>query len=147
MRHFFVRAAFDDDKLFKDFFDCLVSNKLLAPKEIQQFVKLKDVIALYAMTYMHECVINLDDGTIATLSASPDCGTGTIGIFAKAEVTTQGKNVFIAAPIFTTKIRAVDCCEPSLLNLNTAVWECHLELTPNRTLARLGTIIIPHRPG
>jgi hypothetical protein len=60
MRHFFIRPAFDDDQLFKDFSGCLISNGLLARTALNSFRKLKGTIALYAISYMHECIIDLD---------------------------------------------------------------------------------------
>jgi hypothetical protein len=143
LRHFFTRPAFNGDELFDDFFESLVSNSLLRRSERRRFSKLNGVISLYAITYMHECVIDLGDGTKATLSASPNCGDGMLGVFAKAEVTAQGKNISIAAPIFTTTLIAAEFCEPSLLHNAMPVWTCHLELTPYMTLAELGAAILP----
>jgi hypothetical protein len=144
MRHFFIKPAFNDDDLFEDFCASLISNDLLEPKQREEFARIKPVIALYAIACMHECIIDLGDGTKAALSASINCGSGTMGVYAEAEVIANGINVRVNGPMFTTSLKGADHCEPSLLISPMPKWNCHLELTPRKTLAELGTIIHYH---
>jgi hypothetical protein len=144
LRHFRSLPAFDEERLFNEFVDSLISNKLLTQTERGAFSKLKGTIALYAIASMHACTIDLADGTKARLSASADTGSGKIGVFAEAPVTVRGKPPFVNLAIFTTSLRADDHCDASLLG-QSPVWTCHLELTACKTLAELRIVTHPHR--
>jgi hypothetical protein len=145
LRHFSSLAAFDERRLFEEFRDTLVANNLLEPKELRLFEKLQSRLALYAVAHMHQCVVDLGDGTKAVLSASANCGSGTICIYAGATVTIpSGAEVTMNIPIFTTNQVAERCCEPSLLVNPMPAWSCPLEITRRGTLAEVGTIIHDH---
>lgn len=139
MRYIVVKPAFDDTKLFEELTGALVKNGLLKESEKGQFSLLKHAIALFAMAIMHLCKIRIDATNEALLQASPDTGKGVMGVWSSASVAQlDGGTIRIAGAIFSTSIKHGDCCETALLaESSTIPWTCPIELTPNKTLAKL----------
>jgi hypothetical protein len=137
-RHLIVKPAFDGDTLFREFCDTLISNGILARKELRAFSSLKSAIALYAIAYMHECVIDLGDGNKAQLWATPNSAGGALGVNTESEIfwAHLGGTLKVAGTIFQTSLLAASCCETELLQKPS--WDgLHIELTGKKTLSLL----------
>src|SRR5260370_520499 len=118
-----------DDSLFDEFCETLEKNKLLLPDERSSFSAVKPGISLFAITAMHQCKIDLGDGTYATLQAA--CNDGVI----KVQVTGEVKNIFVRRNLFATTLPCADRCTPELLELES--WDFPLELTAECKLGLL----------
>lgn len=131
------KSAFDGDRLFQEFSEALIGNNLLAKNELKAFAKISPALSLYAVSVMHKCVIDLGDGSTATLGAMANTGHGKVGVFAHSAVKAEdGKDRIIAGSIFETGLNAQDCCEPELLGIS-GDWPFHIELTQKQQLTRL----------
>jgi hypothetical protein len=129
------RAAFDEESLFQEFSDTLIANGLLNKKEVRTLLRMKGTIALYAVAYMHQCEIVLNDGTKANLFAMRDTGGGFLGVTAVAQVD-MTKKINFGGPIFQTNMVASSCCEDNLLQIER--WErSHIELKATKKLGLL----------
>jgi hypothetical protein len=126
------KAMFTDDMLFEEFSASLAMNGLLKPKERRQLRLRKNAITLYAVSHMHQCVVDLGDGTKAKLFARSNIGGDCFGIVASAPV----RSFTVVGAMFQTGMNLDEACEPDLL---TAVdqWEFGFELTPKGTLTQL----------
>jgi len=131
-------AAFDEDALFNEFAASLVSNKLISPRAARLLAPLKGTIALFALTHMHQSIIDLGDGTEAHLAATPlGNSKGNIVVSASAIVGPDG-NMTVVVPIFITS-QTLASCEAVLQQSDGGKpWSFPLELTPAKRLTRLG---------
>jgi hypothetical protein len=115
-----AKPAFDGDRLFEDFAATLRSHGLLQHSELQQFRSLKAGIVLYAVTVMHQCKVQLGDGTMASLKAHGGVAPNSrIGVLATVSVPLPGKSgrlVQIASDMFTTDLDTQANCEEELQN-------------------------------
>ena len=64
-----VSPAFNGDRLFDDFSATLKSHGLIQKSELRAFEALKAAIALYAITVMHNCTIQIREGVSLQLTA------------------------------------------------------------------------------
>jgi hypothetical protein len=133
-----VKPAFDDNRLFREFSGALLKNDLLAESEMAQFSRFKPAVSLFAMSVMHQCRIDLGDGTTALLQA---CSDDTLNVVATAEAESPRKKLNAAATMFTTALRGAEYCDPELLKETSPsrpCWHHPIELTTGKKLAKIG---------
>jgi hypothetical protein len=138
-RYLVSKPAFDEEQLFEEFAGALISNKLLKNREKAHLLSLKSTIALYAIAYMHNCTLDLGNGTKASLAAMPN-SDGKIAVCVTVPIQDPKiKRLAFRAPIFATSIaHSNECCAPELLNEpKPHVWEFDLELTNDKKLSKL----------
>ncbi|TIU47181.1 MAG: hypothetical protein E5W19_23255 [Mesorhizobium sp.] len=129
--------AFNEDGLFDEFAASLAANKLISPRDIRLLASLKGTIALFALTHMHQSIIDLGDGTEARLNASAlGDAQGHIVVFASAELNADNKNLTVAHPIFVTS-QTLANCDPAIQG-ESHPWPFPLELDAAKRLSRLG---------
>jgi hypothetical protein len=90
---------------------------------------------------MHNRVIDLGDGTTATLAITPDL-SGNLAVFAFSDVETVAYNIErkrVGAWIFATALPIADFCEPGTAPKERGAFTGDFEITPQQKLARLGT--------
>lgn len=129
-----VQPAFTADKLISELAETLKSNALLKRKEFDAFLRYKDVIALFAVTLMHNCTIRITDTTTTMLKLSAG---EEIEIVSSISID-EKKNgaVLLASALFSTNIAPSDACDLKLLQ-EQKPWEFDLELINGR-LSKLG---------
>ncbi|SHG40496.1 hypothetical protein [Bradyrhizobium erythrophlei] len=129
-----AKAAFDGDRLFADFSATLKSNALVIKSETDALSKLQPVIELFAIAAMHNCRIQMDDGSQIVLKAAPSDA----GIDVNAAIPTHklkdGGEIFLSSSIFKSKINPKEFCEPNLLESN---WSGEIELSSSGRLSLL----------
>jgi hypothetical protein len=116
----------------------LKSHGLLVKGEFAAFAALKPAIALFALSAMHKCVVQLDGARNATLKV--DVATEFLNVQAPVPAGAPppgGAAAFlISSSIFNTKLTPMDYCKFELLD-NDGV-DCPLELeTPSILLSAL----------
>lgn len=136
-----VRPAFDDEKLIEEFTTALHANGLLYKNEFKAFLELKTFVGLFAVSKMHQCIIDLGDGTHAQLSAGATLSQRNIEVSAASElfgVDPTGR-VFIAATFFRTGADVMENTEPELhpTSDQDAEWKFPIEFSPTGKLKKL----------
>jgi len=128
------RPAFDSEKLFSEFEASLQSNGLLRKDERNHFASVKPALALLAVSEMHNCSVDLENGNKCRLSAN--VSDGTIAVYAPVPI--PGTPNFVSQAIFTSDLQSETYCAQSLLELPTP-WTVDLEpLFPNIQISALG---------
>jgi hypothetical protein len=123
------KPAFTDDSLFADFKARLRYLGALRKTEADHLDTLKQTIALFAMSKMHNVELRapgVNSKLIAKISAPIRDGWMNVG----AEGT-------LPTRLFATSLKSEDCCEADLLAIPQP-WACEIELTPGMKLAKLG---------
>lgn len=133
-----VSPAFNGDRLFDDFRETLKSHGLIQKSEMRDFEALKAAVALYAITVMHNCTIQIQDGVSTKLTAGAN---QLIEVSAAVPVPMTGVNspggqVKLASSIYETAFDRENYCETRLLAMPRP-WTCDLEVTPNMRLGAL----------
>jgi hypothetical protein len=131
------RPAFEADGLCEDFFATLKSNSLIMKDELAQHKEsLGVLVKLYAISVMHNCIVQVGDGTTTQLLARADQKANTISILAGVP---DGRatlpNLTLASPMFYMDADPADHCHSELLD--NPEWDFEIELNENRQLARL----------
>jgi hypothetical protein len=118
----------------------------MQPPKARAFDGLRDVSTqrdkastVIAFTAIHNRVIDLGDGSEATLAICPDM-YGNLAIFAVAEVmqdTDGGGPQRAAGWILKTDLHVADYCEPGIATLERVAFIGDFEMTPELKLARL----------
>jgi hypothetical protein len=133
-------SLFTEDDLFKDFAGILRTQALLKPKEVRALENAKPAITLFAVNAMHNRIIDLGDGTTATLQITPDMN-GNLGVFAYGQVAdrhpTDDHPTTAAAWLLETSLSIGRYCEPGTARNGRLPFEGNFEMTPNGKLARL----------
>src|SRR5262249_45969072 len=134
-----AKPAFTDDSLFEEFQTVLEKNKLLRADEKQAFFRLKPLIALFAITSMHQCIIVLEDGPPAELMADCHNQEKTLTVLATALCPDEKiPTLHFSASIFSTSLRATDWCDAPLLEgTDQDKWLYPIELGPDKKLRRM----------
>jgi hypothetical protein len=123
------RAAFTDDSLFADFKARLRYLGALRKPEADQLDPLKQTIALFAMSKMHNVELRAPGvGSKLIAKINAPIGGGWMNVGAEGTLPTR---------LFATSLSAEDCCEADLLGI-AQPWNCEIELTPKLKLAKLG---------
>lgn len=130
-----VRPAFESNRLVDDFIATLKSNSLITKEELRSSrSQISDIVQLYAVSCMHNCVIAVDKNTKCTLKASPSAD----GIHVTAAVPVFNQNkapISFAISIFTADLDAEKHCHRDLMTEPN--WNFEIEVTPERLLAPL----------
>jgi hypothetical protein len=109
-----ARAAFDDVTLIKELRQVLMRNKLLDPGDLR-IHNIKDFVAVYAVERMHLSELSFD-GNKGHLTAGYDLVSGeTVLTISGSFPIPSPKLGFISVTLFLTSCRALDWCEPELL--------------------------------
>lgn len=131
----FATPAFTDDMLIKDLWFVLLKNRLVHPSEEDAFLKLKSTITLFAIASMHGCGIVIDRTMSARLLANcykdADHSIDVIGIAVCPTI--KVPDLRVATAMFSTSLRARDCCEDELLD-DIEGWDYPIELSPSLKL-------------
>jgi hypothetical protein len=65
-----LKPAFDSERLIEDFLATLKSNGLITREELRSNrARLGEIVQLFAVALMHNCVVQIDDGTTTQLRA------------------------------------------------------------------------------
>ena len=158
------KPAFDDKRLIQDFKSALMRQGLLEPREVDSLQKVAPQVALFAISIMHGCQIQLGGGAAIQLNARPDLA-GLLLVEAVVSVPTEldpteatitlknegaradarypkeiivpisGGAAHFSAGIFNTSLEAASHCTPDILEHKT--WSFPVELTSEGRLGRL----------
>jgi len=133
-----VSPAFNGEQLFHDFRATLKSHGLIQKSELRAFEALKAAIALYAITVMHNCTIQIRNSVTLQLTAGAN---RLIEVSAAVPVPMTGFNspgglIRVASSIYETAFDCESYCEATLLALPRP-WTCDLEVAPNIRLGAL----------
>jgi hypothetical protein len=138
---FIWKPAFTDDQLFDDFRTVLLKNRILGPDESEQLVKVKPVLALYAIVCMHGSSVQMDAVSGELLAGFSNKGRR---LEVKVQLVFGDGPLPIMAPIcmFLTSFQPEAVCEPALLepvgDAQPHVWRRPLELNAAGKLAFIG---------
>ena len=128
-----VKPAFDADRLSEEFLAVLKSNALITRQEIRTHeTALKILVQLYAVAAMHNCVVQVGDGTTVQLKGGVWHGTK---IEVGAAVPMQ--RVKLQAPIFEVPVSPQIHCHSDLLKHGAQGWDFVIELGADKRLAPL----------
>lgn len=132
-----VKPAFDVNRLSEEFFDTLKSNGLLTKEEAHDNKEsLMDIVQLFSVAVMHNCIVQIGDGTTTKLKAQQDSLTKHISVNATIQRAIPNMpNINFTASMFTANLDPVIHCSPDLLAMQD--WDFEIELAPNRRLSRL----------
>lgn len=130
-----VRGAFEADRLCDDFIVTLKSNGLITKDEIRSHKDNLDVLVqLYAVAVMHNCIVQIGDGTSTQLKAKVHPGANEISVTASVPGTLPGMpGVHIAASMFTAKLDPSAHCHADLLANQD--WNFEIEVSLDRRLS------------
>jgi hypothetical protein len=131
-----VRPAFTSDRLFNDLSETLRSNGLLHRNELHRFKELKPVIALFAVSVMHNSDVNVGDGRKCKLKAAAD-GVGETMHVQASVPTIANPNLRVASSIYSTDLKSEEHCDQLLLT-SPKPWDFDIEVGPNQKLVKLG---------
>jgi hypothetical protein len=132
-----VKSAFEADRLCDDFIATLKSNGLITKEEISEHREaLRLLVQLYAVATMHNCVVQIGDGTTTQLRARPEPDAKQIMVNAAVpDAVPNQPAIFISSSMFTADLDPGVHCHPDLLtNLD---WNLEIELAPDRRLSPL----------
>jgi hypothetical protein len=129
-----VRPAFTAGDLVDDFITTLRSNGLITTEEIRDHRDaLNLIVQLYAVAAMHNCVVQMGDGSTIQLRARPEAEVKQILVNAAVPYNAR-PNVFFSSSIFTAEVDPSINCHPDLLA--TKEWNFEIEVAPDRRLSR-----------
>ena len=129
-----TKGAFEAESLCEDFIAMLKSNGLITKDEIRQHKDaLSPLVQLFAVAAMHNCAVDLGNGTMTQLRATAyDDG---IVVNAMAP-TPHMPRVLLSTSLFTAKLDPSIHCHPDLL-LPPRNWHFEIELAPDKRLSPL----------
>jgi hypothetical protein len=129
-----AKPAFSADRLCDDFFATLKSNGLITRDELRMHRdQLETLVKLYAVAAMHNCVVQIGDGSTVQLKARPEVTSKEIQV--NAAVPAPGRpGLFWSASIYTAESDPGMHCHPDLLKSD---WDFEIELAPDRRLCSL----------
>ncbi|MEH2574427.1 hypothetical protein [Bradyrhizobium sp. AZCC 1708] len=133
--HLVTKPAFEAARLCEDFRATLKSNGLITREELSQHEADIDLLVqLYAVAAMHNCVVQVGDGTTTQLKAAILLPTQ---ILVEATVTDAPRNPEhgLATAIFAANLDPMLHCHPDLLANQT--WNFEIELTQDKRLSPL----------
>lgn len=131
-----VRPAFEAEHLVRDFLATLKSNGLITKDELRtRSAAVSSLILLYAVSAMHNCVIQIGDGSTCRLEGSADILNNKIEVQATVPAAVPGRpTVGIACSMFSIDLDPMTHCHPDLLNGH---WLCDVEVAPDKRLVPL----------
>jgi hypothetical protein len=131
-----VKPAFEADRLYKEFAATLKSNGLITRTELSTHGKtLRMLVQLFSVAAMHNCVVQVGDGTTTQLKAKPEADVKQIWVNAAVPGAVPNlPRVNISCSMFTADVDPAVCCHPDLLTKQD--WDFEIELSPDRRLSR-----------
>jgi hypothetical protein len=132
-----VKPAFEADRLVDDFIETLRSNGLITTQEIRTHRdEIKLIVQLYAVAAMHNCVVQVGDGTTTQLKAGVGEQGKRIEVYVEVpDAVPWSGNIRIRSAIFSIGVDAAIHCHPELLTADP--WNFEIELSPDRRLVPL----------
>jgi hypothetical protein len=130
---------FTEASLFDEFVGALIENGLLHKKEVADFRSIKGAVALFALSHMHQCFVDLGGGVKGYLEASP-YGGGSDKIAVVAIVPAMdAKGASVAHAVFLTERTVADDCAPEMVtDPEQPYWNFPVEVGPDKKLRPLG---------
>jgi hypothetical protein len=131
-----VKAAFDANRLVEDFLATLKSNGLITKDELRQHAKAIGIfVQLFAISVMHNCVVQIADGTTVQLKAKAEKDAKRIDVNAPIQnAFPHVPGVLLATSMFTVNLDPAVHCHPNLL---AGDWDFEIEFAPEGLLSRL----------
>jgi hypothetical protein len=120
--------AFEPSRLFEEFSATLKSNGLITKEDLRDNRDALDsLIQLYAVSVMHNCFVQVGDGTVGQLKARSEIFNKQIEVSAAAGVyAPPGAKLMMSSSMFTAKLDPAVHCHPDLLTGNN--WDFEVEL-------------------
>jgi hypothetical protein len=137
--HVTARPAFTDERLIDELTAALHANGLLHQTEMKAFRKFKTFVALFAISKMHQCMIDLGDGTQAELLGGATHSNIEVNAAAELFGVNPTGRVLISSTFFHTSVDVMEYAEPELHppSAQEATWKCAVELTSAGKLKKL----------
>lgn len=130
-----VKPAFLADRLIEDFIVTLKSNGLITKEEAKSNNEfLRTIVQLFAVAAMHNCIVQIGDGTTTKLKARPESPAKHINVNAAVPNPREPK-IFLATSMFTADLDPALHCST---DLQRSDWDFEIEVAPNKLLSRLG---------
>ncbi|HEX2764815.1 MAG TPA: hypothetical protein VHM92_13355 [Allosphingosinicella sp.] len=133
---FIWNPAFTDTEVIEDLIAALDGVGLLSKTDHAIFRSRADFITLYVLTLLHGSKVILENGDRADLLAGFANHEGRLEIKAILTVAELKKPVFAPTCVFWTKLRAVDHCVPTLLDIPEE-WNAPIEISDDGKLTPL----------
>jgi hypothetical protein len=132
-----VKSAFEAVRLCDDFIATLKSNGLITKEELSEHREaLCILVQLYAVAAMHNCVVQIGDGTTTQLKATAEPLTKQIMVNAAVpEAVPDQPGILISCPMFTADVDPRVHCHPDLLANRD--WNLEIEVGPDKRLSPL----------
>jgi len=132
-----TKPAFDAERLCDDFLATLKSNGLITKEELSEHKSsLQTLVQLFAVATMHNCIVQIGDGTVAQLRGRTAPTIGRIMIYANVPgAVPYAPQVAFGASMFTANLDPNIHCHPDLLT--DKEWDCEVEVAPDRRLSPL----------
>lgn len=137
--YFRTTPVFTGESLAEGLSAALSRDGLLEPSEVRQFNELNPLIAVFAVSMMHNTTLVMDDGTHGHLMfATRDDNINVVVVCPPLEA--DGQKFRWVSPLVTTAFKATEHCETDLLPAREegAHWGRTLEITQN---GRLGFLV------
>jgi hypothetical protein len=96
---------------------------------------LRMLVQLFSVAAMHNCVVQVGDGTTTQLKAKPEADVKQIWVNAAVPGAVPNlPRVNISCSMLTADVDPAECCHPDLLTKQD--WDFEIELSPDRRLSR-----------
>ncbi len=130
-----VKPAFEADRLCDDFIATLKSNGLITKAEISKHREaVHTLVQLYAVATMHNCIVQIGDGTTTKLKARPEPDAKQIMVNAAVpDAVPNQPGIFVSSSIFTANVDPEVHCHPDLLT--SLDWNQEIEVAPDKRLS------------
>lgn len=139
---FIWKPAFDDEQLFKEFQDILITNKMLPKSEARSLGNAKTFLTLYAIALMHGVAIEFDNGTRTQLRAGFANRQRRLEVKVLISFDDLPKPVMAPICMFLTSLEPEAHCDPALLKMGDGVladaWGEPIEVGSNGKLTLIG---------
>jgi hypothetical protein len=128
-----VKYVFEAERLVEEFFDTLKSNGLITKEELKRDREtLSILVQLHAVAAMHNCVVQIGDGTTVQLKGQAEETINRIAVCASVPFT---QRIIMSAPMFVVHLAPSVHCHPDLIRREP--WRDEVELGPERLLTPL----------
>ena len=131
-----VKPAFESERLCDDFIATLKSNSLITKEELSEHQEsIRTLVQLYAVAAMHNCVVQIGDGTTTKLKARPEPDAKQIMLNAAVPDAVPNKPMFVSTSMFIAKLDPNIHSHPELLA--NPEWDLEIELDQDKRLSPL----------
>jgi hypothetical protein len=129
-----AKPAFTGERLVTDFWATLRGNSLLSKEEQRSATLTNPAIQLFAVSIMHNCMIQIGEGSMVRLEAASIDGNIEVACSIISD-TEDPKQIGFASALFVTSLDPLTYCQPQLLSVPR--WQMEIELKPD---GRLGIL-------